>query len=156
MKKLAMCFGAFDGLHAGHEDYFRQAKDLADELFVVVARDQTIVDLEGDLPGTNENDRLEHVLAHPMVDDAKLGYLDDKYRIIEEVRPDVICLGHDQEAFTERLEAELARRGIAATVVRLQPYQPDITKSALLRGMREEEDTTYGEAAEYEESGLPM
>ncbi len=153
MKKLAMCFGTFDGLHVGHEDYFRQAKDMADELFVVVSRDETVVDLRGNLPNTNENDRLTAVLAHPNVDDARLGYIEDKYKIIEEVRPDIICLGHDQEAFTERLEAELARRGIAATVVRCNPYMPDIHQSSLLRGMREEEPS--GEA-EYDEQGLPM
>src|SRR4051812_44083527 len=124
MKKLAMCFGTFDGLHAGHEDYLRQAKDLADELFVVVARDETVVDLRGNLPANNEQDRLAAIVAHPYVDDARLGYLDDKYRIIEEMHPDIICLGHDQEAFTERLEAELARRGIAATVMRCHSFQP--------------------------------
>jgi FAD synthetase len=152
MKKIAMCFGTFDGLHAGHEDYFRQAKELGDELIVVVAKDETVVDLRGNLPANSEDERLAAVDAHPLVDGARLGYLDDKYRVIEEVRPDYICLGHDQEAFTERLEAELARRGIAATVVRLQPFHPDIHNS-LLRGMREEEPT--GEA-EYDEQGLPM
>ncbi|MCC7357149.1 adenylyltransferase/cytidyltransferase family protein [Candidatus Uhrbacteria bacterium] len=153
MKKIAMCFGTFDGLHVGHEDYFRQAKDCADELFVVVSRDETVVDLKGQLPLNNEQDRLRVVMTHPNVDDARLGYLDDKYKIIEEVRPDYICLGHDQEAFTERLEAELARRGIAATVVRCVPYEPDIRSSSLLRGMREEEPMTD---AEYDEQGMPL
>lgn len=153
MKKIAMCFGTFDGLHAGHEDYFRQAKEYADELFVVVSRDETVVDLKGQLPLNNEQDRLNVVLTHPNVDDARLGYLEDKYKIIDEVRPDFICLGHDQEAFTERLEAELARRGIAATVVRCIPYEPDIRSSSLLRGMREEEPMTD---AEYDEQGMPL
>lgn len=153
MKKIAMCFGTFDSLHVGHEDYFRQAKEYGDELFVVVSRDETVVDLKGQLPFNNEDDRLNAVLNHPNVDDARLGYLDDKYRIIDEVRPDIICLGHDQEAFTERLEAELARRGIAATVVRCLPYEPDIRSSSLLRGMREEEPSSE---AEYDEQGLPL
>ncbi len=153
MKKIAMCFGTFDGLHVGHEDYFRQAKEYADELFVVVSRDETVVDLKGQLPLNNEQDRLNVVLVHPNVDDARLGYLEDKYKIIDEVRPDFICLGHDQEAFTERLEAELARRGIAATVVRCIPYEPDIRSSSLLRGMREEEPMTD---AEYDEQGMPL
>lgn len=153
MKKIAMCFGTFDGLHAGHEDYFRQAKEYGDELFVVVSRDETVVDLKGQLPLNNEDDRLRVVASHPNVDDARLGYLDDKYKIIDEIRPDIICLGHDQEAFTERLEAELARRGIAATVVRCIPYEPDIRSSSLLRGMREEEPSTD---AEYDEQGMPL
>ncbi len=155
MKKIVMCFGAFDGLHPGHDDYFRQAKEHGDELFIVVARDTTVVDVKGNLPAVNEEDRLASVLEHPLVDDARLGYPGDKYKIIEEVKPDFLCLGYDQEAFTENLDAELARRGLAATIVRCEPYFPDMYKSSLLRGMREEEPTSV-EDAEYEENGLPL
>jgi len=35
MKKV-MCFGAFDGLHPGHLDFFRQAKRYGDFLIVSV------------------------------------------------------------------------------------------------------------------------
>lgn len=157
MKKLAMCFGTFDGLHQGHEDYFRQAKDLADELFVVVARDATVVDIKGDLPSMNELERLEAVQNHPLVDEARLGYPGDKYQIIEEIRPDILCLGYDQEAFTENLDAEQARRGLSAVIYRCQPYQPDVMKSSLLRGVREREEAEDAMSeVEYEEGGLPL
>ena len=59
---------------SGHDDYFRQAKEHGDELFVVVARDVTVVDVKGNLPSMNEDARLEAVLDHPLVDDARLGY----------------------------------------------------------------------------------
>ncbi len=154
MKKIAMCFGAFDGLHAGHEDYFRQAKDMADELVVVVACDTTIVEITGDLPDNNEQHRLSTVSEHPLVDDARLGYLDDKYRIIEEVKPDIICLGHDQEAFTENLDAELARRGLSASVVRCEQFSPEIFKINYVDRDREEDQGFQD--AEYEERGLPL
>lgn len=153
MKKIAMCFGTFDGIHAGHEDYFRQAKEMADELYVVVAKDVTALEVKGNLPNTNEMDRLLAVQEHPLVDDARLGYEDDKYRVLEEVKPDIICLGHDQEAFTENLDAELARRGLSADIVRCHPYQPETFKSSLLRGAPTEDE--YNEA-EYDERGLPM
>ncbi|MFH1621054.1 MAG: adenylyltransferase/cytidyltransferase family protein [Patescibacteria group bacterium] len=154
MKKIAICFGTFDGLHQGHEDYFRQAKELADEIIVIIARDATVVDVKGNLPSTNEKERLLAVSEHPMVDDARLGYHDDKYRVLEEIRPDIICLGYDQEAFTENLDAEMARRGLSASIIRCHPYYPDTFKSSLLRGMREEEETLA--EAEYEENGLPI
>ncbi|MFZ2803888.1 MAG: adenylyltransferase/cytidyltransferase family protein [Patescibacteria group bacterium] len=154
MKKIAMCFGTFDGLHAGHEDYFRQAKELADELVVIVARDTTVVDVKGDLPSMNEDARLHAVQEHPLVDEARLGYTDDKYKVLEEIQPDVICLGYDQEAFTENLDTELARRGLSATIHRCHSFYPESYKSSLLRGARqEEEDTTE---AEYDERGLPI
>lgn len=158
MKKLAMCFGTFDSLHQGHEDYFRQAKDLADELFVVVARDATVVDIKGDLPAMNETERLAAVQDHPMVDDARLGYPGDKYQIIEEIKPDILCLGYDQEAFTENLDAELARRGLSAVIYRCHPFQPDVMKSSLLRGARDRdrEDEDALAEVEYEEGGLPL
>lgn len=154
MKKIVMVFGTFDGLHPGHEDYFRQAKEHGDELIVVVARDTTVVDVKGNLPARNQDDRLEAVREHPLVDDARLGYQEDKYRVIEEVNPDIICLGYDQEAFTENLDAELARRGLSATIVRSEPFFPEMYKSSLLRGMREEE--APDEEVEYEENGLPL
>lgn len=154
MKKIVMVFGTFDGLHPGHEDYFRQAKEHGDELIVVVARDTTVVDVKGNLPARNQDDRLAAVSEHPLVDDARLGYQEDKYRVIEEVNPDIICLGYDQEAFTENLDAELARRGLSATIVRSEPFFPEMYKSSLLRGMREEE--APDEEVEYEENGLPL
>lgn len=155
MKKIAMCFGTFDTIHAGHEDYFRQAKDAADELYVVVARDATVIDVKGNLPHMNQDDRLLAVREHPLVDDARLGYEDDKYRVLEEVKPDIICLGYDQEAFTENLDAELARRGLSAEIMRCSPYQPDTMKSSLLRGARVDDTDAFNEA-EYEESGMPL
>jgi len=114
MKRIAICFGTFDLLHPGHEDYFRQAKDAADELIVIVARDVTVLDVKGNLPRMNESERLFAVQEHPLVDEARLGHEDDKYRVLEEIKPDVICLGYDQEAFTENLDAELARREAAS------------------------------------------
>ncbi len=155
MKKIVMCFGTFDVLHPGHEDYFRQAKEVGDELIVIVARDSTVVDVKGNLPSMNEDARLEAVRDHPLVDDARLGYSGDKYKIIEEINPDILCLGYDQEAFTENLDAELARRGLSASIMRCEPFFPDMYKSSLLRGMREEEPVSV-EEAEYEENGLPL
>lgn len=149
-----MCFGTFDGMHAGHEDFFRQAKDHGDELIVIVARDVTVLDVKGDLPGINENDRLATVSNHPFVDDARFGNPGDKYKIIEEVQPDIICLGYDQEAFTENLDAELSRRGLSASIVRCRPYYPDTMKSSLLRGARVDDEDIYAEV-EYEE-GMPL
>lgn len=152
MKKVVMCFGTFDRIHAGHEDYFRQAKDLADELIVIVSRDVTVVDVKGDLPANGEQDRLSRVHDHPLVDEARLGYIEDKYRIIEELKPDILCLGFDQETFTENLDAELARRGLSCTIVRCQMYQ---TETTFNRGKDLYDDESFTEA-EYEVRGLPM
>lgn len=132
MKKV-LCFGTFDLLHPGHANYFSQAQKLGDKVVVVVARDRTVLDVKGQLPSTNEDERLRAVAAHPSVDEAYLGNHDDKYRIVEEINPDVILLGYDQKAFTDNLESELIRRGVSAEIRRAEPFEPQRNKSSLLK-----------------------
>ncbi len=127
-----MCFGTFDGLHPGHEDYFRQAKVLADHLVVVVARDETVREVKGRSARRNEDERLSAVLEHPLVDQAFLGLAGDKHEIIEQVGPDMILLGYDQTTFTHRLAEELLMRGLAVKVHRAQSFQPEKYKSSLM------------------------
>ena len=155
MKNTVLIFGTYDGLHPGHEDFFRQAREHGDTLVVVVARDVTVLDVKGNLPANSEQHRLNLLKDHPLIDDARLGYPGDKYRIIEEIQPDVIFLGYDQEAFTDNLDAELVRRGLSATIHRGVSFFPETYKSSLLRGARVEEEESYAEA-EYEENGLPI
>jgi FAD synthetase len=128
-----MCFGTFDLLHPGHEEYFRQAREFGDELIVVVGRDRTVLEVKGQLPRTNEEDRRSRVEAHPLVTRAVLGSHDDKYQVLEDHRPDVIVLGYDQLAFTEALADELARRGLSARIERAEPFEPERYHSSLLR-----------------------
>lgn len=128
-----LCFGTFDGLHAGHDAFLRQAAELGDEVFVVLARDVTVVHVKGQLPAINENDRLKALQSHPVVFQARLGHLEDKYQVIDEIRPQIIVLGYDQEAFTSRLEAELTHRGHLAHIRRAKPYQADWYKTSKLR-----------------------
>lgn len=128
-----LCFGTFDGLHAGHDAFLRQAAEAGDEVWVVLARDITVVHVKGQLPAINEQDRLRAVQAHPAVSDARLGHIEDKYQVIDEIRPQIILLGYDQQAFTEGLEAELRRRGHAVEIRRAKPYQAHYYKSSKLR-----------------------
>jgi len=155
MLTTVMCFGTFDTLHAGHEDYFRQAREHGDRLIVVIARDTTVMEVKGDLPSMNETERLETVEAHAYVDEAVFGHDGDKYRIIEEIQPDVICLGYDQELFTENLDIELARRGVAATIVRCEPFFENTFKSSLLRGARVTSEG-FQEDDDPDEEGIPL
>lgn len=145
-----LCFGTFDGLHPGHESYFCQAEELGDRVVVVVARDETVLDVKGQLPANNEQLRLSAVASHPSVDEARLGHPGDKYRVIEEIRPDIILLGYDQKAFTDALEEELSRRGLSAKVLRGEPFAPDIYKSSKLR------EAAQAIVSDEDEGGLPL
>ena len=93
MKKV-MCFGTFDLLHLGHLNYFKQAKKFGDYLIVVIARDQTKHDKK---PFFTENERLELVKSLELVDEAVLGDLKDHFKVIKERKPDLLCLGYDQQ-----------------------------------------------------------
>ncbi|NOZ81493.1 MAG: FAD synthase [DPANN group archaeon] len=132
MKKI-MVFGSFDHLHPGHINFFRQAKEHGTYLLVAVARDATIKQIKGRLPVFTEDERMQHLMAIPDVDEVVLGYPDDKFKVIEENRPDIICLGHDQHVFADRLPEELRRRGLDIPVVRLKAYRRDIYQSSHFR-----------------------
>jgi len=129
-----LAFGTFDIFHPGHDYHLRQCALLGDELYVVIARDETVLAVKGRLSHNNEERRREVVASLPFVTKALLGNLDDKYRVIEEVNPDVIVIGYDQIVFLDRLEDELSARGLHPKIVRLtEGYSVEKNKSSRLR-----------------------
>ena len=133
--KTVLTFGSFDHVHEGHLYYLREAKKYGEVLIVVVARDKTIKEIKGKAPKYNDEERVEHVNNIPFVNKVFLGRLDDPYGIILEIRPDVICLGYDQNSFTEKLKEELDKRNLHPKIVRLKPYKEHIYKSSKLKSL---------------------
>ena len=130
MKKV-LVFGTFDIVHPGHEYFLKQAKEHGDELIVVIARDLTVKQVKKLMPDNNELERLKSIQKLDYVDKAVLGSMDiDKYKIIEEIKPDIICLGYDQKAFTDDLEAKLHERGLRPEIIRISAYKPEKHKSS--------------------------
>jgi FAD synthetase len=117
--------GVFDIIHLGHVHFLEKAKDLGDELVVIVARDKTARKMKHE-PITSEGMRVELVQSLKPVDRAVLGYEDDMYRIISEVRPDIIALGYDQKFDEKELERELKKRGLTVQIVRLPHLDHDL------------------------------
>lgn len=133
MKKV-MCFGTFDILHKGHEYYLKEAKKLGDCLVVVVALDATVAAIKGSLPVHSQETRLKNLQKLGIADKVILGGSADKLQRTEEEKPDVICLGYDQQSFTENLKEELGKRGMKnIEIVRIPSYHPEKYKSSLLR-----------------------
>ncbi|HUL62718.1 MAG TPA: adenylyltransferase/cytidyltransferase family protein [Methanocella sp.] len=110
--------GTFDILHPGHVLYLCEAKKLGDELWVIVARDSTVKHKRR--PLIPEQQRLQMVQSLKCVDHAVLGSERDMFEPIRKIQPDVIVLGYDQHWDEGELRRQLAERGIAAQVVRLQ------------------------------------
>jgi FAD synthetase len=91
-----MATGVFDLLHLGHVYFLKEAKKLGDELVVVVATDKTAKKLKH-VPITPEDMRVKLVAELKPVDKAVLGYEDDRYRIVKELKPDIIAKRHGIE-----------------------------------------------------------
>lgn len=132
MKKV-LVFGTFDILHPGHLNFLKQAKEYGDYLVVVVGRDETVKKVKDRYPRHSEKERLQNIKKVNLVNEAKLGYLDDPYKIIRKFKPDVICLGYDQTFFVKDLKKKLKEFDMNTKVVRLKPYQPERYKSSLLK-----------------------
>jgi FAD synthetase len=126
--RTAMVFGTFDGLHPGHIDFFKQARQHGDRIVAVVALDETVKKVKQKSPRQSEQERLTAVQQSGYVDEARLGYSDDRYRVIREVAPDVICLGYDQVHFVNELPNVFPN----IDIVTLKPFHPEIYKSSKL------------------------
>ncbi|UCF12622.1 MAG: FAD synthase [Thermoplasmatales archaeon] len=117
-----MATGTFDLLHMGHIYYLKEAKKLGDTLSVVVAKDSTVRKLKHE-PVNPEEIRLDLIKEVKVVDEAYLGYEDDIYAIVEEVKPDIIALGYDQIHDENTIKSELKKRKLNAKIVRLSEYK---------------------------------
>jgi FAD synthetase len=117
-----MATGTFDLLHMGHIYYLKEAKKLGNELVVIVACDSTVRKLKHE-PVTPEKMRLQLIKELKIVDDAYLGKEDDIYKIVEEIKPDIIALGYDQIHDEKNISQNLKKRNINAKIVRLTKYK---------------------------------
>jgi cytidyltransferase-like protein len=127
-----MAFGTFDHVHRGHEHYLKKAKGYG-ELIVLVALDQTVEKLKGRKPSRNEKQRLADVKALGIADKVILGSREDKLKAVEEHKPDVICLGYDQNSFTASLQEKLKKRGLSPKIVRVSAFMPELYKSSVIK-----------------------
>ncbi len=106
MSRTVLAFGTFDRFHEGHKQFLQHALALGDRLCVSVARDAHVRTFKRKDPIRGEGDRLATIQALPYVDKAVLS--DEtlgSYDVIDRIRPDIIAIGHDQDA----LQADLLR-----------------------------------------------
>lgn len=109
--------GTFDILHPGHILFLSKARELGDELYVIVARESMI--MHKPKPVIPEDQRLKMVSSLKAVDKAVLGSESNMFTPVMEIRPDIIALGYDQTFDILKLENELREHKINARVVRI-------------------------------------
>jgi len=127
-----MVFGTFDILHPGHLYFFTQAKKYGQKLIVVVGRDLTSANIKKRTPRYNERDRLLMVKSLKIVDRAVLGHPKDRRQPIKKWRPNVVCLGYDQDISPATLKNWLKTIKSNARVVKLKAFKPASYKSSKL------------------------
>ncbi|MDP2664376.1 MAG: adenylyltransferase/cytidyltransferase family protein [bacterium] len=131
MKKVVV-FGIFDGVHEGHRSLFSQAKEHGDELIVVVGRDSASLRWKNKKPRYSEETRRGLVSKEAGVDSAALGDEEQSsYKVLEDINPDVICLGYDQDFLEEDIKEWLSKTGKNIPLIRLKPYQPETNHNSL-------------------------
>ncbi len=135
--RKVMVFGTFDSLHKGHEFFLKEAKKQGDYLVVVVARDRTVRGVKGKLPAQNEDERKSGVDRTGIADKVLLGSLDDKYEVIRDVRPDVICLGYDQKLFIDGLGMAIKSIGINTEIRKMKAFMPEKYKTSVMKEVKE-------------------
>lgn len=129
-----MIFGTFDRLHEGHKYFIREARILADELIIIVARDHTVQTLKGSLPTETEEIRKSHIEKMRVADLVLLGNTKDHLAAIKLYKPDIILLGYDQRYFADTVIEDLRRMGLHHTkVIRAKAFEPDKYKSSRMK-----------------------
>lgn len=129
-----MIFGTFDIFHLGHRNFLKQARQKGDYLIIVIARDQTVEKIKKNKLLNNENNRLEAIKNSGLADKVILGDLRNKYQVIKKYKPDIICLGYDQEYFVDNLEKKLRQYKLDRTeVIRLKPFKANIYKTSIIK-----------------------
>lgn len=124
MKKV-MATGTFDLIHPGHGIFLEEAKKLGGKdakLVVVVARDSTVIKKKR-VPIVGEKQRLETIKFLKPVDEAYLGHNRDMFKIVDEINPDIIAIGQDQNFDIGKLQNELKKRNFDCEVIRVSEYQ---------------------------------
>lgn len=122
-------------IHAGHRHMFAQARALAknSKLIVSLARAKNVERIKGRAPRRTDAERLAQIRQLPEVDVAVLGGVRNHLPHIVRLRPDIIALGYDQNAYVAGLRANLKAAGLQTKIIRLKPYKPEKYKTSLLR-----------------------
>jgi len=132
--KTVLAAGVFDLLHYGHIRYLEEAKKHGGKdarLVVIVARDETVKRMKGSDPVIPEDQRRAVIESLKVVDEAFLGYEDmDLNRVLEQVKPDIVAVGYDQESIKAQVEAINQAKGLGIKIVQVKRFGKDDLNSS--------------------------
>lgn len=114
-KKIVFTNGCFDIIHLGHIKLLKKAKSLGDILIVGLNTDKSVRRLKGpNRPINSQKDRAEILDSIKYVDYVVLFDEDTPYRLITEIKPDIVVKGADYQ------KKDIVGWGIVPKVVRFK------------------------------------
>ena len=120
--------GVFDLLHIGHVKFLEASKRKGGRrarLFVVVASDRTVFARKKRKPILPEDQRRELVGSLRAVDKAILGRERlDMVGILKRFRPDIVCVGYDQQEIKAAVIKTIKHEGLDIAVVQIPKFGP--------------------------------
>ena len=108
-KKIGLCHGVFDVLHAGHISHFEEVKKKCDYLFVTITEDK-FVNKGPNRPVNNHYFRAKVLESLRQVDYVAINFSPDATKSIRQIKPDFYFKGKDYKGkkdLTERLYKEI-------------------------------------------------
>ncbi len=120
--------GVFDLLHLGHLRFLEESKGKGgprSRLVVIVAADKTVFRRKGRDPVIPGGQRRELVAALRVVDRAILGKEEiDLLADLKEVKPDIVCVGYDQDEIKAAVTRLIRKQGLPIRVIRIRRFGP--------------------------------
>ena len=125
LKKIVkvMAVGTFDVIHLGHINYLKQAKALGDTLIVVISSDKQCKK-RGKEPYFSERERKKMVEELKVVDKTIIGHEDNIFKIVNEIKPDIISIGHDSHIGKDTVYDNLDK-GLKPKIIRAKALHTD-------------------------------
>jgi FAD synthetase len=124
-----LAFGTFDILHPGHIFFLKEAKKHGDELFVLIARDTTVLKKKGRPPSFFETERKKNIESLGIATKVLLGHETDFLKIPKAISPDIMIFGYDQDISEKKLQKHFPM----CKMIRISPHFPEHFKSSKLR-----------------------
>lgn len=93
-RKIVLCHGVFDVIHAGHIQHLKEAKSYGDTLVVTLTPDEFVRKGPG-RPIFNQQTRTAVISAIQHVDFVAINSSPDAMDVLEAIRPDVYCKGEE-------------------------------------------------------------
>ena len=128
-----LVFGVFDRLHDGHRFFLTEAQKLASRLVIVVTPDEAVITLKGRAPREPMSVRCEAVAtAVPLATVVSGDAISGSWGILEEIQPDVIALGYDQEGLEKALKNYFSSRENPPAIIKITDHRGGELHTSLL------------------------